>query len=327
MTPPETSETSAPAPMLWIVTPIYHDAESFTWVRERVLDVLPDGCGVRGPKFVAIDDAAGDPQVAELGKLEDVIVIRPPFNLGHQRALVHGLRSIADDVADTDVVITMDADGEDRPEDVPRMLDAMADVEGSPGRLVVARRTKRKESLLFKLFYTGFRMLFRTLTGRFVRSGNFAAFDGRYLVDMLEHPYFDLCYSAALISLSPDLVYVPCERGTRYAGHSRMGYERLLAHGVRMLMPFADRIAIRSLAFFAGAATITVAIVSIVAIGQGTGRFDPPTWMLWLLAASAVSSGLALVNFLVLFSGFVQSMALAMVRIDPPRSGGARGRA
>jgi len=37
---------------------------------------------------------------------------------------------------------------------------------------------KRRESLSFKLFYRGFRLLFRTLTGTTVRSGNFAAMSG-----------------------------------------------------------------------------------------------------------------------------------------------------
>ena len=308
---------------LWIVTPVFNDVESFLVLRDRVRAILPDQVDAGDTmRFVVVDDSAGrDPDIEQLCDLDDVRVIRPPFNLGHQRALVHGLRALTAELADGDDIVTMDADGEDRPEDLPRLLEALDADPQDPWRIVVARRTKRRESVMFKLFYGGFRLLFRTLTGRAVRSGNFAAFHGRYVNGMLQHPYFDLCYSSTLISLSRDLVYVPCERGSRYAGQSRMGAEKLLMHGVRMLMPFSDRIAIRSLAFFALTAVFAMALGVVVVVGQVSDGFVTPTWMLWLLAASAVASGLALVNFLVLFSGFVQSMALAMIRIDPdPRS-------
>jgi len=101
---------------------------------------------------------------------------------------------------------------------------------------VIARRTEREEPLAFRLLYLCFRILFRVLTGRSVRSGNYAAYRGAYVQSMLFHPSFDLCYSSSLITLNADPVFVPCPRGTRYAGQSRMGLEKLLTHGVRMLM-------------------------------------------------------------------------------------------
>ena len=51
-----------------------------------------------------------------------VTVLQPPFNLGHQRALVYALRKALPQIADEDAVVTLDADGEDRPEDLPRLL-------------------------------------------------------------------------------------------------------------------------------------------------------------------------------------------------------------
>jgi len=44
------------------------------------------------------------------------------------------------------------------------------------------------------------------------------------------------------------VAYVPCERGRRYQGESKMTYGKLAMHGLRMLMPFTDKIAIRALA-------------------------------------------------------------------------------
>jgi hypothetical protein len=306
----------------WIVSPVYHDVESFIVLRERVRAALELMSSATPTQFIVVDDTAGrDPEISTLDAFDDVQVLRPPFNLGHQRALVFALRSLRKVVDEDDLVVTMDADGEDQPIDVPRLLHAVAATPADPWRLVVARRTRRQESPGFKVFYVCFRLLFRLLTGRTVRSGNFAAFTGRYLQDMLLHPYFDLCYSSTLISLSRDPTYVPCERGTRYAGESRMGLEKLLAHGVRMLMPFADRIAIRSLAFFAMAAGLTTVVGTFTAIVGIMSQFETPSWLPWMLGAGALISSLALVNFLVMFSGFVQSMALAFTPVDESRRG------
>ena len=144
----------------------------------------------------------------------------------------------------------------------------------------MARRTKRKESARFKVMYFTFRIMFRTLTGMTVRSGNYAAYRGWLARRMLRHPYFDLCYSASLISLDLPVTSVPCPRGERYAGRSRMNPFRLFMHGLRMLMPFTDRIAVRALfaegdvSKFAAAAPFWFLLASFVVMALGPGRIS-----------------------------------------------------
>ncbi len=298
-----------------VVTPIYNDVDSFLILHDRVLSAIrSSSIGNNEVRFLVIDDTAGqDPDIEKLCGLNDVSVVEPPFNLGHQRAIVVALRAAADRFADDDFILTMDGDGEDKPEDIPRLLEPLLDPV-SPPLVVLARRTKRKESFAFKLFYLSFRVLFRVLTGREVRSGNFAAFRGSYARRMLLHPSFDLCYSSSLLTVTQEPAFVACARGDRYAGHSRMGPERLLTHGVRMLMPFADRIAIRSLALCASTALLTVVLLVLLLVGRLVGWSVSPVWG-WILAGSMVLAGLGLVNFLVLFSGFVQTNALSLARI------------
>ncbi len=108
---------------LWIVCPSYTDVVAFTMLRKRILEVLEAEGLDRPVRFVLVDDTAdSDEEVEQLRIFDDVRVVTPPFNLGHQRALVYGLRTIASDLDDTDLVVTMDADGEDRPEDMPRLV-------------------------------------------------------------------------------------------------------------------------------------------------------------------------------------------------------------
>jgi hypothetical protein len=299
-----------------IVVPIYRDVESFVELRRRVLAQLDESPDVGGVRFFVVDDTAGqDLELSELHALSDVTVITPPFNLGHQRAIVVGLRSISDRLDDDELVVTMDGDGEDKPADLLALIDALLQAD-DPWRVVLARRTKRRESFTFLLLYLAFRIVFRLLTGREIRSGNYAAFRGAYVRTMLFHPSFDLCYSSSLITLNPDPTFVPCARGTRYAGESRMGIEKLLMHGVRMLMPFSDRIAIRSLALCGVAALVTVVALITLLVGRASGSFAASPGWAWLLVGGVLVAGLGLVNFLVLFSGFVQTSALSLANID-----------
>ena len=311
---------------LRVVTPTYFDVESLLVLRARIRSVVEaatqagDLSQLESLRFTVIDDSAGhDPEIARLGDLDDVTVVSPPFNLGHQRAIVYGLRSIADSLKPNEIVVMMDSDGEDQPEDLPRLVGPLLADPDDIWTVSIARRTEREEGLAFKVLYLGFRLLFRTLTGREIRSGNYSALHSGYVARMIDHPYFDLCYSASLISLNPAPTFVPCARGVRYAGESRMGLEGLLNHGVRMLMPFADRIAIRSLAFFTALACSTALLAVVIVTGHLVSGWTVPGWAGWALLGGALGSCLALVNFLVLFSGFAQSSALALSRLDPSR--------
>jgi hypothetical protein len=302
----------------WIFTPVYRDVRSFRILRERLLEVLasaaPDAGEVR---FVAIDDTAGqDPEVASLAELDDVTVLQPPFNLGHQRALVYALRKGLPRIADDDAVVTLDADGEDRPEDLPRLLGALTARPAAERRVVLALRTKRRESIGFKLLYRGFRLLFRSLTGATVRSGNFAAMPGAIARRALLHPTFDLAYSSAILALDLPIEYVPCERGERYEGRSKMTYGKLAMHGLRMLMPFTDRIAIRALGAFVFFGVLGAVLAFLVVCLKLFTSSSIPGWTSYIALGALIVSLVALGNFVSLFVLFSQTRAVSLASIE-----------
>lgn len=303
---------------LWIVSPVYYDARSFVRIRAELRELIDGDPALRGleSRFVALDDSGGqDPDVSLLRELSDVIVIEAPFNLGHQRGLVYALRKLAPELEDDDLVATMDSDGEDRPQDLPPLLSALASSDPEPS-IVLAKRTQRRTSVGFKLLYVGFRLMFRALTGRTVRTGNFAVFRGRVAKRTLQHPAFDLSYSSTLLSLGLPLAFVPCARGERYEGDSRMGRERLFIHGLRMLMPFADRIATRALILFA--AMVALSIVLMIAV-VGVKLFTDeaiPGWATFTLLGTLILSVVALGNFVTLFTVFSQSRAISLAHLE-----------
>jgi polyisoprenyl-phosphate glycosyltransferase len=311
---------------LSFVVPVYRDVECFLILRPRLLEQAERALAGMPfePHFVVIDDTAGlDPQVRELRALPDTVVLTPPFNLGHQRAIVFGLRTIAPETSAEDLVVTVDADGEDRPEDLPRLLRPLLDAAPGARVLSLARRTKRRETVPFKLLYLGFKIFFRSLTGLLVHTGNFAAYRGWLLNRVVFHPHFDLCYSSTLLSLNLPAEFVPCERGSRYAGRSRMGYFKLLVHGVRMLMPFIDRIAIRACVAFSLVMGLGVALFLAVGVAIVlTGR-PVPGWTTALLLTALVlmTAFVALTNLVVLFTLFSQSQGVSLSGLDRPTEG------
>lgn len=268
-------------------------------------------------RFVVIDDTAGqDPEIATLRDLDDVSVFRPPFNLGHQRALVYALRKALPRIGDDDAVVTLDADGEDRPEDLPRLLAQLNSSMDSQRKVVLALRTKRRESFAFKVFYRLFRLLFRSLTGATVRSGNFAAMPGSIAKRALLHPTFDLSYSSAILALDLPVEYVPCERGERYEGRSKMTYGRLAMHGLRMLMPFTDRIAIRALATFVFFGILGAVLAVIVICLKLFTSSSIPGWTSYIALGALIVSLVALGNFVSLFVLFSQTRAVSLANIE-----------
>lgn len=299
---------------LWTISPLYRDVPAYLQLLVGLDAAIPEGFD-RVVHAVVDDSAGADPALSSLRDL-DVRVVEPPFNLGHQRALVYGLRRLLPDIGADDVIVTLDADGEDRPQDLPLLLAALDGVPEDERAVALAIRSKRRESLSFRAFYVLFRSVFRLFTGEVVRSGNFAAYRGALAHRMLTHPNFDLCYSSTLVSLDILRVGVPCERGRRLAGHSRMDFQRLALHGVRMLMPFADRIATRALiafsAAFAAAAGAGLAVLAVRFFSHDA----IPGWATYSLLAILSICVIALGNFVVLITIFSQSRALSLQDLE-----------
>jgi polyisoprenyl-phosphate glycosyltransferase len=302
----------------WIVIPVYRDVGSFEILRKNLLEVLASEDA--DPTFVVIDDTAGqDPEIDRLRAYDDVTVLCPPFNLGHQRAIVYALRKILPRVGDDEAIVTLDADGEDQPADLPRLLAPLRKKEGEAHlqqQVVLALRTKRRESIGFKIFYRLFRLMFRALTGATVRSGNFAAMPGSLARRVLVHPSFDLSYSSAILALDVPVAYVPCERGERYEGRSKMTYGRLAMHGLRMLMPFTDRIAIRALAAFVFFGVLGGLLAALVVCFKLFTSSAIPGWTSYIALGSLIVSLVALGNFVSLFVLFSQTRAVSLANIE-----------
>ena len=162
-------------PRVSVAIALHNEEAVFPELLRRVAAVL-DGLGGGPHEVVFVDDGSTDRTfdlVIEASASDPRVVgVRLSRNFGHQAALTAALETVTGDV-----VIAMDGDLQDRPEEIPRFV-----AEYEKGYDVVyAQRVNRKESLPFRAAYFVFYRLMRRLSDVDVPvdSGDFALLSRR----------------------------------------------------------------------------------------------------------------------------------------------------
>ncbi len=248
-----------------VLTPVYNDWAAFGLLLGQLDGVLARA-GLK-VDVVVVDDGSSQPSDQNLieGSFEaigKVDVLRLRRNLGHQRAIAIGLAYVEANVPCRAVVL-MDADGEDAPEDVPRLIARFHQEQGRA--IVFAERTRRSESLRFQVFYQLYRALHLALTGVSVRVGNFSVIPRERLSSLVAVSELWNHYAASVFASRQPFVMIPTHRARRLDGRSSMNFTRLVIHGLSALSVFSDVIGVRmviaaSVLILAGIAGLTATV-------------------------------------------------------------------
>ena len=249
-----------PVRRLTVVMPVYNDWQSATLlIRDIGVAMAGSGFAVR---IVAVDDGSTDVPPAALDPGPGIAAIEClvlAANLGHQRAIAVGLMAVAERT-DADLVAVMDSDGEDRPAELRTMVERAA---GLADKAIVAQRSERSESVLFKTFYALYTRVFRLLTGQRIAFGNFTVLQPAQLRHVIGNAHIWNNFPAALLHSRIAVDYVPTRRGKRYAGQSRMNFIGLVTHGLGAISVHSEAVFVRIL--FASLALL------LVSSGLGAG--------------------------------------------------------
>jgi hypothetical protein len=166
-------------------------------------------------------------------------------NKGHARCIASGLKYIFEK-KEFDYVIPMDGDGEDRPEEIKNFIQL---AEKSDDKTIVGERTKRSESLFFKICYQLHKLLTLGFTGHSINFGNFTCLSKSTIEKMLNEKATWNSFSGSLKKLEKDLLPIPSVRGIRYFGPSKMSFFNLLKHSLSIISVFRKTVLIRSALF------------------------------------------------------------------------------
>jgi len=250
-----------------IVVPVLNDAESL----EHLISALDQQAGLQpyALHILVVDDGSFPPLAGRLephrrggGAVARLRVVTAPTNLGHQRAIALGLVE-ASAIPDLFATVVMDADGEDRPEDVARLLQF---ADEHPDCILLAQRSKRSEGLIFKTFYALYRCAFYLFTGRNIHFGNFCLIPAKFLRAITHSPATWNNLAASLMRARLPTSLIKSERGVRYAGRSKMTFVSLAIHGLSAISVYTDVVLVRVIC-----GALAVGVVTFLALGVVVG--------------------------------------------------------
>lgn len=244
---------------------------------EKLLPEMIHFLEEKGYEFqISIVNDLGYPD-AELEQMQERFsfnLINNPYNLGSQKAVVHGLKTLSESNSD-EIFIIMDADGQDDYRAIPQLVE-----NTDHHQIALAQRVgKRPEPFAFRFFYALYKLFFHFFAGVTPDFGNYCAFDREIARRISVSPLFNVTFSLCLPLIS-QTKKVPVPRLARIDGSSRVGYNGLFLHAVQSLLPYLDKIAIRTAfgsAFIGGIGGLL--ITALVGLKLFATQYVMPNWV------------------------------------------------
>jgi len=255
-----------------IIIPQFNDWEALNLLIEKInTDVDPKI--LENTTLLIVDDCSPKyrtvPFPAFGGK--DIKVLRLYRNLGHQKAIAIGLSYVAENLP-ANKVIVMDADGEDAPSDINKLVNRSLE---EPGKIIFAERNKRTENFVFRFFYVIYKQVFKLLTGKVITFGNFSLVPEQRLQNLVRVSEIWNNYPGGVIRSRIPYDSVLTNRAKRLAGESQMNFVSLVLHGLSAISVMVDTTAVRILIFSMMMSVVSVAFICVIIFLKLIGNATP----------------------------------------------------
>jgi dolichol-phosphate mannosyltransferase len=219
-----------------IVLPVFNESAGIQGLLKELERVLSR----RQKLFVIVDDGSSDDTVERLlsYKLEatsKLYLVRLSRNFGHAAAIMAGLHAVPNDISTT---VVMDADFQDRPED---LLDLLNELERQQVDCAYAVRPPNADNQLInystRLFYGLLRRI--SLIDIPPYAGNFSVFNRRFREQILNFRELDIYFPGIRAYIGMRQIAVQVQRAPRRFGRSRFGLLRLVGLASSGIMGFS----------------------------------------------------------------------------------------
>ncbi|MDB9418667.1 glycosyltransferase family 2 protein [Microcystis aeruginosa] len=279
-----------------LIIPIYNEEETIPELYRRISDVmdsLDDSV-----ELILINDGSCDRSLNLMRELQArdarVCYISLARNFGHQAAVTAGLN-----FARGQVIVVLDADLQDPPELIPKMIESWQ----AGYHVVYAQRTKRKKESWFKRLtaYVFYRLLRRLADVDIpADTGDFCLMD-RQVVEVLNSMPERNRYIRGLRAwIGFRQTAVKFERDPRFAGEVKYTFKKSLALAINSLVSFS-RIPLR-LATYLGLFSALIALLMALLV------------LYWRLQQpESPVTGLATILIAVFFLGSVQLISIGIL--------------
>ena len=179
-------------------------------------------------------------------KIKLVKILNMKKNTVHQRCIAAGLKYICKN-EDFDRVIIMDADGEDRPEE---LNDFFKKAQENPSMTITGNRFKRSETIIFKVLYEVHKLLTLMFTGKLIKFGNFSCLPKNHVEKLIQKSYLWNSYSSSVVKTISDRTFIDSIRGSRYVLPSKINFRGLIFHSLSIISVFRNSVIVRSILLF-----------------------------------------------------------------------------
>ncbi len=229
-----------------ILIPLYNDWKSVSKLLNEI-DSQTNNWDAE-VSIVIVNDASTEKESglqSIFKKIKSVKILNMKKNQVHQRCIATGLKYICEN-EDFDRVIIMDADGEDRPEE---LNDFFKKAKENPNMTITGNRFKRSEGFVFKVLYEAHKLLTLIFTGKLIKFGNFSCLPKNHVQQLVQKPYLWNSYSSSVVRTIDERTFIPSTRGTRYVLPSKMNIFALIFHSLSIISVFRNAVIIRSVIY------------------------------------------------------------------------------
>ena len=249
-----------------ILIPVYDDWQSVFKLLE-VIDMRLVGWNsdLAHISVIIINDGSSEKRPIKIftfNNLRSIHVINMKDNKGHTRCIAAGLKYINEN-CDFDLVIPMDADGEDRPSELGTLL---CEAYEYSNYVITANRIKRSEGFIFKFCYLAHKYLTFIFTGQLIKFGNYTCLPKSVVNEMVNEPATWSSFSGSLSKIAKDRKSIPSTRGTRYFGPSKMSFINLIKHSLCIIAVFKKTLLVRGIFFLLAYLLLVMGKISVITL-------------------------------------------------------------
>jgi|TARA_B110000259_G_C13993303_1_gene393412 hypothetical protein len=222
-----------------ILIPVYNDWISLKKLLNNINSNIKNIYNVKFNCVIVNDSSTtNNPEIIIPSDISSIKIINMSKNRGHARCNAFGLKYLSKN-SDLDYLILMDGDGEDRPEELKLLVDKAL---SEPDMSVVAKRVKRSEGPLFKLFYNIHKYLTLLTTGRLINFGNYSCLTKSDLELLSTKASLWSSFSGSFKKHIKKYNEINSFRGMRYFGPSQMSFFKLIIHSLSIIAVFKYRV-------------------------------------------------------------------------------------
>jgi len=230
-----------------ILIPLYNDWKSTSKLLEQIDSQINNWSAE--VSVIIVNDASTEKRSgldSNYKKIKLIKILNMKENRVHQRCIAAGLKYICKN-EDFDRVIIMDADGEDRPEELNVFFKK---AQKNPNMTITGNRFKRSESIIFKALYEVHKILTLIFTGKLIKFGNFTCLPKTHVEQLIQKPCLWNSYSSSVVNTINDRISTPSVRGRRYVLPSKMNFIEIVFHSLTIISVFRNSVIIRSTTIF-----------------------------------------------------------------------------